>query len=179
MEIPFTLGVMQTEKGDGAETVMADFVQFLQARGVTVGGLIQVNTNHPDGLYQMELLDLRTNDRYLISQPLGKSASGCRLDPSGLCDASAVLRREIEAKVDLLVINKFGIAESEGKGILQELFQALEQGIPVLTSLSSGYRENWSQIMDDCGQFLPPTLAALIQWWEEVSAPGHAHGAGH
>jgi hypothetical protein len=175
MDNPFTLGVMQTEKGDGTETVMAEFVAFLLAQGKNVGGLIQVNTHHPDGLSQVELVDVRTQDRYLISQPLGKASTGCRLDPAGLCDASAVLRREIDAKPDLIVINKFGIAEAEGKGILQELFTALELGIPVLTSVSGRYRDDWNKIMDDSGQFLAPTVSALKNWWDDISSTGHAH----
>jgi len=177
MEIPFTLGVMQTEKGDGTETILADFARILLAEGCNVGGLVQVNTHHPDGLSQAELVDIRTGERYLISQPLGKQSSGCRLDPIGLCDATAVLRREIDANVDLLIVNKFAYAEAEGKGVLQELFCALERGIPVLTSVASRYRPDWDTIIGEGGRFLDPTIPALSRWWRE-SSPGQAHRSG-
>ena len=173
-ETPF-IGFIRTERNDGSEKLLDVFAAQLRNNGWNVGGLIQQTTSASNGAAQMELVDIRTSRRYLISQSLGKESSGCCLDPSGLCEASAVLRREIEAQVDILLINKFAVAEAEGQGLLQELYLAVEREIPVLTSVASRYRPDWDRIMGDCGQPIDPDLAALEQWWAAVSAARLAH----
>ena len=45
-------------------------------------------------------------------------ARGCRLDERGLLDAEPAIMAAIADRVDLLVINRFGRAESLGRGLL-------------------------------------------------------------
>ena len=175
MDFSPKIGVVQTEKGDGTEMVLYEFAHLLIDQGWNVGGLAQQTSLATNGATQMELVDLRTKDRYLISQPLGRDSKGCCLDASGLCDSSAVLRREIESRVDLLIINKFAVAEAEGKGLLQELFMAIEQDIPVLTSVASRYKEDWDRLMGEYGYPIAPTLEALTAWWDQTSAARKTH----
>ena len=179
METNPIIGVMQTEKSDGTESLLLDFARALQQNGWNVGGLVQQTTRVASGSPHMELLDLRTGDRYVISQPLGQKSGSCCLDTTGLCDSSAVLRREIEAGVDLLIINKFAVAEAEGKGLLQELFLAVQSGVPVLTSVASRYQEDWDRLTGGCGQAIKPSTDALTAWWGAVSAARQAHGSAH
>ena len=178
MEDSPVLGYMRTEKNDGSEPLLDLFAQTLLAQGWKVGGLVQHTSTAPNGTALMELVDIRTGNRFTISQPLGPDSSGCCLDSGGLCEASAVLRREIDAKVDLLIVNKFAVAEAEGHGLLQELFLAVEQGLPVLTSVASRYQADWDRLLGECGQPLPAGLDQLDQWWREMSAARHAHGSG-
>ena len=173
------IGVVQTEKNDNSQSLLADFAQSLLNAGWNVGGLVQQTTHSATGPSIMELVDIRTKERFLISQPLGKDSSSCCLDPSGLCDSSAVLRRELSTDIDLLIVNKFAVAESEGKGLLQELFLAIEQGVPVLTSVASRYKDDWGRLTGGCGQNLPPSIEAMTTWWDRVSATRKTHGAGN
>ena len=172
------IGFIQTEKNDGSEDLLNLFAQDLTRKGWNIGGLVQHSSKTAQGSSLMELIDIRTGERFIISQPLGPDSSGCCLDAGGLCDSSAVLRREISAKVDLLIINKFAVAEAEGKGLLQELFMAVEHDIPILTSVASRYRPDWDHVMADCGHAIQPNLADLHHWWESVSAARKAHGTG-
>jgi len=44
-----------------------------------------------------------------------------------------VLRRALEARADLIVVNRFGSMEREGRGLAQEMLAAMAERIPVLT----------------------------------------------
>lgn len=163
------LGLVVHTKGDSTESLIAAFAQHLRDSGVNVGGLAQHSQPQPNGKTLMELEDIRTLDRYQISLDLGPGSQSCSLDPRGLCDASAVIRREIALRPHLLIINKFAVAEAEGKGLLQELFAAIENGLTILTTVSTTYLEDWTRLTGGLGVRLDPKREALDQWWRSVN----------
>jgi Protein of unknown function (DUF2478) len=165
------LGVLQTQKNDGSEKLLSDFAHNLIQNGWNVGGLVQHTSRYPSGSNLMELVDIRTQERFVISQPLAAASQNCCLDPGGLCTSSAVLRREIEAGADLLIINKFAVAEAEGKGLLQELFMAIEREIPILTSVSNRYKDDWDRLTGGYGEPIAPTAQAIQAWWDRLHPP--------
>ena len=164
------IGIVLSESGLGIEPLLAGFAADLQIHGFNVGGLVQRSGVGPTGRPVMDLVDIRTGDEFRISQDLGPESSGCSLDISGLAEASRVLRREIEAGVELLVINKFSGLESDGGGFVAEMFQAISRGIPVLSSLSPRNRPQWNTLTGNAGSMLQPHSQALWQWWTCVSA---------
>ena len=170
MSAPPVIGVVYGESSLIGPDLLPAFAARLTAQGRQVGGLIQRGRVVPAGPDIMELVDVRTGDAYAISQWLGAGSTACRLDMAGLSAASAVLRREIATPPDLLIINKFAKAEAEGGGLLQELFQAVQAGIPVLTTLAPKHLTAWRQLMAEYGQMLPPRPAALEEWWETHAA---------
>lgn len=165
------LGLVVHTKGDGTERVLSAFADRLTRQGITVGGLVQHTTPQPGGKSIMELEDIRTRDRYRISLDLGPGSASCSLDPRGLTEASTVIRREIAARPDLLVINKFAVAEADGGGLLQELFTAIEGGLTILTSVASIYLDDWERLTGGVGTHLPPTPEALDRWWADLNRP--------
>ena len=168
------VGLVVHTKGDGTERIVADFAQRLLARGITVGGLIQHSTPQANGKPRIEVEDIRRQERYLISLNLGPGSQSCSLDSQGLCDASAVIRREINARPDLLIINKFAVAEAEGQGLLQELFTAIQAGLTILTTVSQGYLVDWERLTGNIGTRIAPDAAALDQWWDQLSRPSNS-----
>ncbi len=161
-------------RGGGSEELLARFARSLRDRGENVGGLIQISHKYAavppgqSGKSGMELVDIRTDRHFGISQKLGGLSDACSLDSSALAEASQVLRREIEAGCSLLIINKFAETEAQGQGFLSEMFDAVSRGIPVLTSVSSRYRPQWDEISGGLGTMLSPDDLALDQWWAMV-----------
>lgn len=143
---------------------MADAVKALQADGLRVGGLYQRTTAYPSGRSRMDLIDIANHTAHEISQDLGAGSSACCLNPGALLDASAVLRRDITAGVDLLVVNKFAGMEVDGEGLAPDAFEALAMGIPVLTCLSTRYRAQFDALTGGLATMLPPDAAALRVW---------------
>ncbi len=165
------LGVVLHDGGDdAASTLLATFAAELRAAGIDAGGLVQRNPVDVQGRARMELVDIRTGEVFPISLDLGPGSDGCSLDAAGLAEASRVLRRETAAGVALLVVNKFSTRECEGEGLAAEMFAAIAQGIPVLTSLSRRHQAGWEAATGGAGHMLPPDLTALRAWWASVAA---------
>ena len=97
----------------------ATVVKNLQEKGVMVGGVLQEAEFRPDGCCaRLNIVDIRTGKTERITQDRGRELRGCKLDPRGLAAISHCITDAIDADVDLVIINKFGRAESEGDGLL-------------------------------------------------------------
>lgn len=165
-------GIILHDKGENGEEVLAAVVAALMAEGTRVGGLYQVSSHYPSGRTRMDLVDIRRGERREISQDLGSGSVACCLNPAALVDATAIVRRDLDAGVDLLVVNKFAGMEVDGAGMAPDAFEALSGGIPVLTCLSHRYRDKFEAVCGGLGTFLPPDVEAVLAWAREVlSAP--------
>lgn len=142
------------------------FTAELRRRGFRVGGVVQRNYGALDDCAdRMELVDVATGKAFNISQNLGRESQSCRVDPSGVADASQALRRAIEERADLLVVNKFAGLEAHGKGLADELLSAIAEGIPVLTSVGSRFLNEWQGFTGGFTALLSPDEDALWRWW--------------
>jgi len=164
------IGVVLHDEDAGCDELLTSFATSLRDVGCDIGGLVQKSIKRPDGRSDMFLIDIRTGQTFGISQPLGQGSDSCCLDPGGLAEASGVLRREIEHGVALLVINKFASAESDGRGLVPEMFEAISRGIPVLTALSRRYRSQWDALTGGAGEMLKSDPSELHRWWAAVAS---------
>ncbi|MDJ1159605.1 DUF2478 domain-containing protein [Chelatococcus sp. SYSU_G07232] len=137
----------------------------LKARGLRLGGLVQHNgaTAGPF-CAAMDVEDLATGRLIAISQDRGPGARGCRLDPRGLAEAGALAGAAIAGGVDLVIFNKFGKAEAEGRGVRAEFAQALTGGIPTLTSVGEAVLPAWNDFVGGAWESLDASLEALEGW---------------
>ncbi|MDO5666384.1 MAG: DUF2478 domain-containing protein [Alcaligenaceae bacterium] len=150
---------------DGDEAVMTlwEAVEELQKRGLKVGGLLNKKDNN--GGYIGEIICSISDDReYTILVNRGAGASGCRLDSVALAESSAVPREALDQGIDVLVINKFGIAEAEGRGLLAEMTRAASEGVPVLTTVHNKYADAWRSYSDELGVELFPMVEEVMVW---------------
>jgi hypothetical protein len=78
--------------------LLAAFAARQLAAGHRVRGLVHLpHEPAANGGKRMVLMDVTDPaSRYPISQALGAAACGCNLDPGGIADASAVLRRALQ-----------------------------------------------------------------------------------
>lgn len=94
------------------------------------------------------------------------------LDGSGLAAASVVVQRALAEGVDLVVFNKFSSRECEGKGLAPEIFNAMADGVPVLTTIAERYLPRWNEMSGGLGSLLPADIHALRAWWDQVRRLG-------
>lgn len=150
----------------GVDDLIADFTDDLKRRGFRVGGVVQRNIGAGEHCAaRMELIDIARGEVINISQQLGSGSRSCRVDPTGVAEASVVLRRAVTEKVDLLVVNKFAALEKDGRGLADELALGIAEGIPVLTSVSGRFLNEWQYFSGGLSVLLPPQREALWQWW--------------
>lgn len=159
------LGYISAEGRGAGDRLLADLAQVLLARGVSVAGVVQINREtRPDRHCDMDLMVLGHDHQVRISQELGPLARGCRLDPHGLETAVGLVMADLGRTPALVIVNKFGKSEAEGRGFRMVLAEAMLAGIPVLTAVSSGNLAAFLDFAGDLAEPLAPEPKLLLDW---------------
>ncbi|GGW23567.1 hypothetical protein GCM10011452_08440 [Gemmobacter lanyuensis] len=145
--------VFQPERG-ATDQLLAGLAQRLIERGLPVAGAVQSNTGCDPQHCDMDLQVLPDGPVVRISQNLGAASSGCRLDAGALEVAVMEVARRMEG-ARLVIINKFGKHESEGRGFRQLLAEAAGAGIPVLIGINTMNRQAFFDFAGDLAQEVP------------------------
>ncbi len=160
--------------GIEADALLAAIVADLQRAGRRVRGLLM---RHEGGMagdtacgVQMFLVDVANEETYLVSQPMGSLSKSCRADPQGFARATVVMRRALDERADLVVLNRFGRLEAEGGGMSAELLALMAEGVPVLTAVAPAYRDAWDAFSGGA-TVLPLDAAAVHGWLNTHLAP--------
>lgn len=161
---PLAVIVFEDDGNEAVQTLW-EAVEQLQQKGLKVGGLL--NKKDGQGGYIGEVICSISDDReYRILVDRGTGASGCRLDSEALAASSVVPREALDQGIDVLVINKFGIAEAEGSGLVAEISRAVSEGVPVLSTVHDKYAEQWRSFSGDLGVELFPMVEEVQAWLE-------------
>jgi Protein of unknown function (DUF2478) len=165
MPLPRRLAAISYTRGFDIDALLVGVCQRLSKDGVRIGGLLQISTGGEGGCAStVHVVDLRTNAVFDIWEERGACARGCRLDERGLAAAAVAVERAIVDRVDLLVFNRFGRAESLGRGLFDCFVSALSADVPVLTAVRASYDEAWSRFHGGLGLNLPNEPAAAVSW---------------
>ncbi|WP_460275622.1 DUF2478 domain-containing protein [Celeribacter sp. ULVN23_4] len=155
------LGYVMIEEPGLADRLLAQLAERLEADGARVAGAVQINIDQPDQVKcRMELKLLPSGESITISQSLGPHAQGCRLDTDGLERGVYYAEQGLEAGADVVLINKFGKQEIEGRGFRDLIATALSQGIPVLLGVSP---KNFEGFKVFAGEFADPVMSELSE----------------
>lgn len=163
------LGAVIYGPGEDANSLLASFAARLQAQGRRLGGVVQHNNNACGPAAPMALTDLLTGHSISICQNLGPESFSCKLDLAGLANAAYAVRQAIDANVDLVVVNKFGKSEAEGRGMRVEIAEAIVAGLPVLTAVSLRLYDAWQAFTSGFGTTLLCDEAIVDDWWAGLS----------
>lgn len=166
MKIAYT---MASGRGD-TDLLLAEVAKDLQAQGIKTCGTVQINTDRADShRCDMDVQVLPDGPIIRISQSLGKEARGCRLDPSALETAIVMASTGLVNGAEILIVNKFGKHEAEGRGFRDLIAEALALGIPVLVGTNAMNRAAFEEFTGGAAVALPPLASQLLSW---VRAPG-------
>lgn len=101
-----------------------------------------------------------------ISQNLGTLAKGCRLDPAGLEQAVGLVEATLDAGVRprLLIVNKFGKQEIDGRGFRPVIGRALAEGIAVLTAVNGASLAGFRAFAGGMEEEVPLDVTAILDW---------------
>ena len=105
-----------------------------------------------------------------ISQSLGPGARGCRLDPEALETAVGLVEAQLAKGADVLIVNKFGKHEAEGRGFRGVIAEALAQDVPVVVGLSRMNHAAFLEFAGDLATEVAPDESALAGWLAEARA---------
>ncbi|WP_368188394.1 DUF2478 domain-containing protein [Aestuariibius sp. HNIBRBA575] len=156
--------VIKNERG-ATDLILTEFAQNRLQNGYRVAGVVQTNSAKPDTHHcDMDVQVLPDGPSYRISQSLGKEARGCRLDTSALELSVAALEHSLTKTPELLVINKFGKHEADGRGFREVIAKCLADGIPVLVGVNQLNYEAFLDFSGDLAQQISPDIDALSDW---------------
>ncbi len=170
-------GYITMKQPGAADALLFDLAARLRARGLRLAGAVQRNVDRdPARRCDMDLHVLTAGAVVRISQNLGSQARGCRLDAAGLEQAVGLVGAALGSEPDsgpdtgpdtgpdLLLVNKFGKQEVDGRGFRPLIAQALLQDIPVLTAVSSGNLAGFLAFADTLAEPVPATPEAVEAW---------------
>lgn len=163
--------VMSPGRGD-VDRVLGRLAETLMARGVDVAGVVQTNTDcGPARACDMDVEVLPAGPVLRISQDLGPDSRGCRLDPQALELAVGLVAQRLTAQTRLLVVNKFGKQEAEGRGFREVIGEALARDIPVVVGLNGLNRVAFETFCEGMAVAVTPELSALLDWYDSTPDP--------
>jgi hypothetical protein len=151
---------------DDPDAVLRDFAGELIARGSRVVGMVQAGQCTDSSL---SAVLVHNGETILLAQDFDPAASGCRLDLARLHNAGERIATALEAGADLLVVNRFGKRERDGKGLLQLMLRALDADTPVVIAVSSAHFADWIKFAGGMCVKLTCDRDALDHWWRNVS----------
>ena len=111
--------------------------------------------------------NLSTAEIFSMSQDLGSGSDACRLDDAALDTIAEKVKASLRQGVDILILNKFGKQEAEGRGLRGPIVEAVDLGIPVLVGLNSSREESWNAFCGAAGKIFDADDPAVGRWLEE------------
>ncbi len=165
------LGYVVAEGQGAADRLIRDVADRLRQEGVPLAGAVQVNIeNDPALKCHMDLHILNGHQVVRISQNLGALSQGCRLDPDGLERAVGLSEAGLASGAKLMIVNKFGKQEADGRGFRPVIGQALSSDIPVLTAVGPGNLPAFLDYADGLAEQLPNNTDEVVQWCKDQIA---------
>lgn len=168
------LGYIVPSESMTADAVLAQVAQALLAKGLRVAGAIQHNHGAAsNGRCHMDLEILTGNDVVRISQDLGPHARGCRLDPGALEQAVGQVIEAIHAggedRPQILIVNKFGKQEIEGRGFRPAIGAAMAEDIPVFVIVPATSLEAFNRFSEEMGEAVDGSANEIARWCLEAA----------
>lgn len=126
-----------TLQGRGrTDALIAEVAELLETDSVRLVGTVQSNHERPDRRKcDMDLRVLPDGPVVRISEDRGDLARGCRLDSGALEQTVVAVQQRLDG-AEVMIVNKFGKREAEGRGLVPIIAEALELGLPVLIGVN-------------------------------------------
>jgi nucleoside-triphosphatase THEP1 len=160
-----------TLQGRGrTDALIAEVAARLEADGVRLAGTVQSN-HEREGRRKcdMDLRVLPDGPVVRISEDRGDLARGCTLDSGALEQVVLAVQRRLPG-AEVLIVNKFGKREAEGKGLVPVIAEALERGLPVVIGVNGLNLAAFLVFAGEEVAALPTDALAVVDWCKAMSS---------
>lgn len=165
------LAYVMTEERGATDRLLSALADRLQARGIRLGGIVQTNVEcHDSELCDMDVRVLPDGATIRISQSLGAGSRGCRLNPEALEQAVGQVSAALQSPLppQLMIVNKFGKHEADGRGMRPVIGEALVLNIPVISGVNRLNVAPFQEFAGGIATAAEPDLDALEAWAVEA-----------
>src|SRR5271170_7463219 len=156
------------EMDQNPDEILLEFASDLNARGYHAIGLVQLGHYCVDAPKLSARL-VHTGEELQLFQNLGACSTGRWLDVGQLLNAGAQVAQAIDQGADIVIVNRFGRQECEGKGLSFLVERALSADIPVVIAVPSRRFGDWIRFANGMSVKLRCDREALNAWWYTVS----------
>jgi hypothetical protein len=156
------------EQDQDPDEILLAFAADLSSRGQRAVGLVQAGHHCLDDA-ELSVVLVHSGKKLQLFQNPGDGATGCRLDAGKLLGASAEVAHAIDHGADVVIVNRFGRQEREGKGLSYLIDLALSADIPVVIAVPNHRFSDWIRFADGMSVKLSCSRDSLDTWWNAVS----------
>ncbi|MDS9469509.1 DUF2478 domain-containing protein [Paracoccus sp. MBLB3053] len=151
--------------GRGAnDAFLTSVAMQLDAEGLRLAGTVQSNFERSDRDHcDMHIHVLPKGPVFAISQDRGAHAQGCRLDAGALEEAAMAVSGTLH-EAQLLIVNKFGKQEAEGRGLTPVIAEAAEMGLAILIGVNGMNLPAFRAFAGAMAVELPPDAMSVLNW---------------
>ena len=175
-DIAARVGVVPYACSDGLDAEVSEAIGRLRGRGISVAGLLQrFGDAVPGGKQAMWVEDIGTGQIIRLDQPRGPGAIACTFDTGALARAAYLLQTASKSGAELIVVNRFGSIEAEGRGLRSEIAAAICSGLAVLIPIRVSLLPALEAFLGGPATCLPASAGA-IEGWAEALFPHLARG---
>jgi hypothetical protein len=164
LETQGDIAALVYEDQDDPDTILRDFAADMNTSGFRAVGMVQAGQCADSSL---SAVLVHSGETLLLAQDFDPRASGCRLDIERLQNAGARVAEALDSGADLLIINRFGKRERDGKGLGYLIERARDAGIPVVIAVSSDRLADWTAFAGETSR-CACDRTALGAWWRNV-----------
>lgn len=151
--------------GHAADRFISDLGYRVRDAGIAVAGIVQHNKFIRDRTRcDMEVEELASGIVLQLSEDRGKEARGCRLDRGALSEAALLISGSFQDQPELVILNKFGKLEAEGRGLRDTLSDAVQLGVPVVVGVPYRNLEQWRAFAEGLAEECPIGSPRLQEW---------------
>lgn len=158
------IGYVSSPGRGATDACIAAAVARLAAQGMALAGTVQTNLARAGrDICDMDVRVLPDGPVLRISQDLGPGARGCRLDGGALEVAAEAVARRLDGAA-LLVVNKFGKQEAQGRGLVPVIAEAAMRGLPVLVGVNGLNLSAFLAFAEGFARELPADPEVIAAW---------------
>jgi hypothetical protein len=148
------------------DAILRDFAADLNAHGYRAVGMVQTGQCADSSLSAALLHNF---EKLSLAQDFDPGAPGCRLDIKRLQNAGKQIAQALGQGADIVIINRFGKRERDGKGLTYLIDRAFEADLPVVIAVSREHFAEWIKFAEGMTVKLTCDRHALDAWWHGVS----------
>jgi hypothetical protein len=156
---------------DDPDRLFIDFADDLSRLGRRVVGVVQVGRSCQSESPVLGVVVLPGREVVPLVEDFRTCAAGCRLDTGRLGGVAKQLASAIADGSDLVIINRFGRTEAEGRGMTDLIIRALDADIPVLIAVPEHRFTAMIKFSDGMNVRLACRREALDRWWQSLAGP--------
>jgi nucleoside-triphosphatase THEP1 len=156
------------------DAILRGFADHLKAHGYRAVGMVQAGQCADSSLSAVLLHD---GEILSLAKDPEPGARGCRLDIARLQNAGKRIADALEQGADIVIINRFGKRERDGKGLGYLIDRALASELPVVIAVSREHFDEWIKFAEGMTVKLTCDRQSLDAWWQRVSMRSSAAGS--